>query len=52
MEADYINCNSCGYEAFNEFVAYNRTTANGDWYLCPSCGEETSNVEPSDEQER
>ncbi len=40
MDAEYIYCNHCGYEDFDEFVAYSRTTANGDWYFCPKCGEE------------
>jgi len=40
MEAEYIYCNHCGYEYFEELVSYSRTTANGDWYFCPECGEE------------
>lgn len=41
---DYIYCNSCGYEDFDVKVAYSRCTANGDWYLCPKCNKETSDV--------
>lgn len=40
MDAEYIYCSHCGREDFEIFVAYYRTTANGDWYLCPECGEE------------
>lgn len=49
MEVDYIYCSYCGYEDFNIFVAYSRTTANGDWYYCPCCKEETSSVDVCDE---
>jgi len=50
MEVDYICCSSCGHEAFDVFAAFSRTTAgNGDkgedWYYCPACNEETSNVD-------
>ena len=39
-KVDYIYCNSCGYEDFDCTAAFSRTTANGDWYTCPECGEE------------
>lgn len=45
MEVKYISCSSCGFEDFDTTVIYNRTTATGDLYLCPSCGEETSDVD-------
>lgn len=48
MEVDYIYCSSCGCEDYDLTVAYSRTTADGNWFLCPECGEETSNVEVSE----
>lgn len=42
MDVDYIYCSSCGYEGYEQEVAFSRTTANGDWVVCPKCGEETS----------
>lgn len=45
MELEYIYCHSCGYEAFDQYAAYSRTTANAELYICPGCGKETSNVE-------
>lgn len=45
MLVDYIYCPYCGYEAIDEYVAYSRTTASCELYLCPTCGEETSVVE-------
>jgi hypothetical protein len=45
MEVEYFYCDSCGYEDFNIFVAYSRQTANGEWYLCPACNQESSNFE-------
>lgn len=49
MNADYFYCTSCGYEDFDIFVAYSRTTANASWYLCPCCGEESSHAEVDEE---
>lgn len=49
MNIEYIYCNSCGYESFNEFCSYSRQTANGDWYLCPCCKQETINLEDDEE---
>lgn len=43
--AEYVYCNSCGYEDFDMQVFYSRQTANGDWFLCPVCGQETNDVE-------
>jgi uncharacterized Zn finger protein len=45
MFANYIYCDSCGYEDFEVVVVYSRTTASGALYICPSCREETSHVE-------
>ena len=45
MEVNYICCSSCGYEAFDVFAAFSRTTAGDSWYECPCCKKETSNVE-------
>jgi hypothetical protein len=42
MELFYINCHSCGYEAFDQYAAFVRTTASDDWYECPHCKKETS----------
>ena len=42
--AEYIYCNGCGYEDFDVKVGFSRTTANGDWWICPLCKEETGNV--------
>lgn len=50
MEVEYIYCSSCGYEDHDLTVGYSRTTADGDWYLCPGCGEETSNVDAGEEE--
>ena len=49
MDAEYFYCSSCGYEAYDIFVAYLRATANADQYKCPECGEESSIIELSDE---
>lgn len=45
MDVDYIYCDHCGYEDFDVRVAYSRQTANGEWYVCPICNQETSNVD-------
>lgn len=45
MFINYIYCPSCGYEAFDLFVAFSSMKANGDFYICPHCGKETSQVE-------
>jgi hypothetical protein len=45
MNVEYFYCNHCGYEDFYIFVAYSRQTANGQWCLCPECGQESSNFE-------
>lgn len=45
MDVELFYCPSCGYEDFDIFVAYVRTTANGDWYECPKCKCESSHVE-------
>lgn len=42
---NYFYCSSCGYEDFDIKVGFSRTTADSDWYFCPECGEESSNVE-------
>jgi len=45
MNVTYFYCSCCGYEDFDIFVAYSRTCANGDFYICPECGEESSSIE-------
>ena len=45
MDVDYIYCPYCGYENDHIFVAYSRTCASGDLWICPECGEETSQVD-------
>ena len=45
MLVNYIYCPRCGFEECDIDVKYSRTTATSDWYLCPGCGSETSNVE-------
>lgn len=45
MDASYVYCNHCGYEDLEVFVDYSRTCANGDFWICPECGEEISDVE-------
>ncbi len=50
MEVDYIYCTSCGYEAFDVYVAFVGTTASGSWYECPACKKETSIVETGCEE--
>jgi hypothetical protein len=53
MELEYVYCNSCGYEDSNIFVAYSRTTASGDHYLCPECNcESISNYEETYDKSR
>ncbi len=41
MMLEYFYCSHCGYEAFDTFVAYNRTCASGDLFNCPICKEES-----------
>lgn len=43
-KVDYVYCNSCGYEDNDCDVAYSRSTADGDWWICPSCSKEISGV--------
>ena len=45
MNVFYVYCHSCGYEAFDQYVAFSRTTASSDWWICPHCGEETDDVD-------
>lgn len=49
MEVYYFYCNSCGYEVFDEFIAYSRATANEEWLICPECGEESSNFDTGED---
>jgi hypothetical protein len=56
MELLYIYCSSCGYEDFDQYAVFSRTTAgNGNkgkaWYHCPNCKCETSNVDTGEEEE-
>lgn len=48
MNVDYIYCPHCGYEDWDVFVAYSRATADSEWYICPECKEETSQVDVQD----
>ena len=48
---NYIYCSSCGYEDFDIEVGYSRATADSEWYICPECKQETSNVEVAEEEE-
>lgn len=49
MKVEFIYCNSCGFEGFDEDnVNYSRQTADGEWYICPQCGSETSSVDVGD----
>ena len=50
MDVEYFYCNSCGYEHFDLYVGFSRTTANSDWYICPECGEESLCVDVGDEK--
>ena len=46
MKVEFIYCNSCGFEGFDEGnVTYSRQTADSEWYICPQCGSETSSVD-------
>lgn len=41
----YFYCTSCGCELVDEEVgdvAYSRSTADGEYGICPVCGEESS----------
>ncbi|MFA7287418.1 MAG: hypothetical protein WC055_00915 [Melioribacteraceae bacterium] len=49
MKVEWIYCQHCGYEDFDVFVAYSRSVANGDVYLCPACNKETMSVETGEE---
>lgn len=44
-----IHCPHCGLEEFDREIAYSRQTANGDWWFCPECNSEISNVEFDEE---
>lgn len=44
-KVDQFYCNSCGYEDFDIEVAYSRQTADDNYYFCPLCDSESSNVE-------
>ena len=39
MDVSYVYCNHCGYEDTEVFVAYSRTCASGDLWICPKCGD-------------
>jgi predicted RNA-binding Zn-ribbon protein involved in translation (DUF1610 family) len=45
MEAELFYCPSCGYEDFDIFVAYVRSTANAELYECPECKCESSHIQ-------
>ena len=40
MNLCYYYYHACGFEAYNVFCGYVRTSANGELYQCPECGEE------------
>lgn len=48
MWLSYLYCSDCGHEEFDLHAIYVRTTANADYYKCPECGEETSNIDEQD----
>jgi len=48
MELEYFYCGHCGCELLDEFVAYSRTCASGDLFICPVCGEESHASTPKD----
>jgi len=50
-QVKYIYCPRCGYEDFNVRAVYSRTTADGAWYVCPSCRSETCFVEKEDDEQ-
>lgn len=49
MQLDYFYCYYCGYEAFDVWVPYSRTTVSEDWYYCPCCGNESCDTWVEDE---
>jgi len=49
MDVSYFYCSYCGYEDYDIFVAHAATYANGDFYYCPKCGEESSHFEIDEE---
>lgn len=49
MDVDYFYCDSCGYEDHGVYVAFSRTTASGELYLCPKCGKESAAFEAGEE---
>ena len=49
MELEYFHCHSCGTELFDTFCAYSRCTADGEHYICPECGQESSDFVDGEE---
>lgn len=47
-KVNYFYCASCGYEDFDILVSYSRQTADDDYYICPLCNSESSNVKTDD----
>lgn len=45
MDVLSFYCPHCGYEDYDLFVAFSATYANGDFYYCPECHEESQIVE-------
>jgi Zn finger protein HypA/HybF involved in hydrogenase expression len=37
-------CSHCGYEDIDIEVAFSATYADTDWFICPHCGAESSQV--------
>ena len=48
-KVEYFSCSSCGAEGFDVILAYSRTAASGDLYLCPHCNREVWDVEADEE---
>jgi len=44
MHVFYAYCSHCGWEAFDVYIAYSRSTASGDLWICPGCGREVYEV--------
>ena len=51
MNVEYFYCPHCGIEAYDVYVAYARTTASGDVFICPQCGGESMFAESEEDAE-
>ena len=52
MNVSYIYCPYCGYEDSDVEVQFSATYANGDFYICPKCNNETSQIERDPQEEK